>query len=188
MITGGFACCGSIVSGLNLDILAKHNKIEHDASLVHDDAAPGAEFAPTEVDQALLKKLVDPHPNGLTLEDFAQARVDRQAVSNSIDPIHAEIAHGEVAMTFLLMQNSHGVVPAQTLVQWYGEERFPDMYVRPAQEVTLMGAKAVGDKVGAAMKILTAKGTNNVGALAAKAKTEAAPTRKLGGVLKATPK
>ncbi|KAH7872057.1 Chloroperoxidase [Lentinula edodes] len=46
LVAGGFLSCssGDIGEGISLHALAAHNKIEHDASLVHDDALPGAKF------------------------------------------------------------------------------------------------------------------------------------------------
>ncbi|TFK92171.1 hypothetical protein K466DRAFT_659515 [Polyporus arcularius HHB13444] len=59
---GGVALCGrwsGIRRVLDLHELARHNAVEHDGSLVHDDAlSPDALYAPAEVDDALLHQLL----------------------------------------------------------------------------------------------------------------------------------
>jgi len=53
---------------LDLHDLAKHGRIEHDASLGHDDALPGARFAPSQPDLHLVNELAlagsDSRPTG----------------------------------------------------------------------------------------------------------------------------
>lgn len=152
LVSAGFLCCGTVLHGLDLNALAAHNKIEHDGSLVHDDA-DGAPFAPTAVDKALLSKLVTPYPNGLSVDDFAQTSAERQkALKQPLDMIHAEILHGEIGLTMLLMQDASGIVPVEKLEQWYGEERFPDTYAIPAKEIGLGDARDASAKVGDALK------------------------------------
>lgn len=154
LVSGGISCCGSAENAtLNLDALALHNAIEHDGSLVHSDAAPGAKFAPTTVNRTLLADLIAGHPNGLTLDDFAQRRVEiEKALATPLDAGHKPLALGEVALTLTTMGDENGVVSIEKLQQWYGEERFPDTYRIPKDEVTEAALLDSSAQVAAAMQ------------------------------------
>lgn len=159
LVAGGFlSCCtGDIGEGISLDALAAHNKIEHDASLVHDDALPGAKFAPTQVNQTLVNKLLDTYPDGLGINDLAEARWSREMMllqekKPKLNVVHEEIGHGEVALTWLLMKDNTNVVKAKTLRQWYGVETFPETYVIPTEEISLEMARTVSAEIGRIMK------------------------------------
>lgn len=153
--SAGVLACGNFKTGLDLNALAAHNKIEHDASLVHADAEPGSEFAPIPVDEKLLNALLEANPHGFTIDDLARARVEREmGLETPLGTFHEEIGHGEAGLTYLLMKNDEEVVPVETLRQWYGEERIPDSYIRPVEEVSLVVAKKYSNAVGAAMKKL----------------------------------
>jgi len=155
LVSGGMLCCGNVFTGIDLEDLAAHNKIEHDGSLVHADARIGESFAPVHVDEALLDQLLTSYPGGLTLDDFAHARYEREkGLSKPLDPFHAEIGHGEASLTWLLMKNSSDVVPVETLRQWYGEERLPDSYVVPKEGISLTDAAEVSRKIASQMKKL----------------------------------
>ncbi|KAJ7579290.1 heme-thiolate peroxidase [Mycena floridula] len=137
LIGAGVACCTNANSStIDLNKLALHNAIEHDASLVHDNAN-GATFAPTRVNQTLVHEVVQTYPQGLVLNDFAQLRVKREStLTTPLDSTHTTIAYGESSMTWLFMQNSSGIVPAQTFQEWFGGERFPEQYVYATVQVT----------------------------------------------------
>jgi hypothetical protein len=157
LVAGGFLCCGNMLEGLSLDALAAHNKIEHDASLVHDNAPPGAKFAPCEVDLTLLHELIKRYPDGLGLDQLAEARALREEALNKegrkkLNEFHEEIGRGEAALTWLLMKDDTDVVNTRTLEQWYGEETFPDTYSIPEEEISLEKAKAVSAEIKSAMR------------------------------------
>ncbi|THU85051.1 Cloroperoxidase [Dendrothele bispora CBS 962.96] len=155
LVSGGMLCCGNVFTGIDLDNLALHNKIEHDGSLVHADAKTGESRAPTHVDEALLHQLLTSYPGGLSLDDFAHARYEREKnLKKPLDPFHAEIGHGEASLTWLLMKNSSDIVSLETLRQFYGEERFPDSYVVPTNSISLTDAAGVSRKVADQMKKL----------------------------------
>jgi hypothetical protein len=81
--------------------------IEHDASLVHSDTPIGESKAPIEVDKKLLNSMITfaaPH-HGLTLHDFACARVSREALLRKpLGALHAGIGQGEAALTWMLLK------------------------------------------------------------------------------------
>jgi len=79
---------------MSLKDLARHELLEHDASLAHTDAIEGKEYAPTVVDKLYLKLLIADAKDGvgLTTEDIARARVRREsAYAKPLDPVHAAI-------------------------------------------------------------------------------------------------
>jgi len=145
----GIFLCGHALR-LDLDKLALHNRIEHDASLVHGDALPGHAEAPIPVDPELLDTFLS-HANekqGLNLDAFAQLRVDREArLTSPLDHLHSEIGTGEAALCWLLLKKENGQVPLSMLEQWYGEERIPDGWVPPAEGVGLFGARQTATEV-----------------------------------------
>ncbi|KAL0952863.1 hypothetical protein HGRIS_007083 [Hohenbuehelia grisea] len=140
----GLLLCGHGIfpRRLHLDSLAAHNKIEHNASLVHTDAPPHARFAPTRVDTGLLHSLLtvySPRGHGFGLREFAAARRARESIlARPLDALHEEIACAEGAMTWLVMRDeTSGEVPVESMRVWYGEERLPAGYSRPTQPVGL---------------------------------------------------
>ncbi|KAG1893970.1 Chloroperoxidase [Suillus fuscotomentosus] len=144
----GILLCGHAFR-LDLDALAIHNKIEHDASLVHADAS-GQQRAPTEVDPKLLKSFLshaDPQ-RGTSLYDLAQVRISREAqLAHPLDLIHSQIGAAEAALCWLLLKQDTGRIPSSILLQWYGEERLPDNWARPRHVIGLLDARAKAAEV-----------------------------------------
>ena len=111
--------------------LARHNRIEHDASLVHDDTNDRDEYAPIAPNLSLVKKLLLQSKDGqvLTAEDIARARVERESECPVLDGLHSEIARGEIAIALGLFgrENAgHWGVPLEMLREWLTEERLPE--------------------------------------------------------------
>jgi hypothetical protein len=132
----GIFVCGHGFS-LDLDGLAAHNKLEHDASLVHLDAPEGCSKAPTTVDPDLLRSFLSTATpdHGLSEDDFARTRCAREE-KKPLGALLADFAKGEAALTLLLMANENGEVPVETLERWWGEERLPDGWQRPHSPIT----------------------------------------------------
>ncbi|KZT25016.1 Cloroperoxidase [Neolentinus lepideus HHB14362 ss-1] len=149
----GYLLCGSILRmSLNLDDLALHNRLEHDASLVHDDAPAGSARAPTNVDPALLHSFLHACPvgHGFRLEDYAKIRVVREATlppGKSLDAFHAEVSRGEAALSWLLMQDGKGEVSPERMNQWYGEEKLPEDWKKPERPLGLLTTRFTAAKV-----------------------------------------
>ncbi|KAI0650304.1 Cloroperoxidase [Trametes meyenii] len=157
---GGVMRCGTR-GKLNLHDLAVHNLVEHDGSLVHADAPQGAKFAPTDVDHALLRQLLDTSPTDyLSLRDLTQAQVTRQAASPPLHALQAIVSKGELDLIMevfgvrraenaenakrSLIPDADGtlgdeqvVVPKAFLEQWLGEERLPDGWQGPSHQTGL---------------------------------------------------
>lgn len=155
----GVILCGNWWS-LDLHQLAKHGLIEHNGSLVHDDARPHDAYAPTTVDPALVAQLlaVTPAP-GLSMHDFAKARALRDSsIPTPLDGIHAEIARGEAALTIQTfgshygdirgnLDHVEGAVSKAFLEQWLGQERLPDGWHKPEIAIGLVGTASQSRRI-----------------------------------------
>jgi hypothetical protein len=71
---GGTLTCGRHFK-IDLQDLARHNVIEHDASLTHANASPEGRYAPVAVDKALLQHLLDVSRDSeiLTFDDLVSS-------------------------------------------------------------------------------------------------------------------
>ena len=96
---------------VDLQDLAAHNVVEHDASLLHPDAAaPDAKRAPVDVDRALLRELLSVKTGSkggdsesLTLGDLCAWQVRRFAASRKLGRMHTLLAHAEVVLLYVAM-------------------------------------------------------------------------------------
>ncbi|KAJ2991940.1 hypothetical protein HDV02_003380 [Globomyces sp. JEL0801] len=112
--------------------LRTHNKIEHDVSLVREDALVGNNFL---VNQNLLNQLISfsSDKKTISLQDLANFRRQRYAdckASNknlSYSTKQNGIAFGEAAILFLLLSPDHNSanVPISYIKAFLGEERLP---------------------------------------------------------------
>jgi hypothetical protein len=132
LVIGGIALLGQI-GPFDLEDLARHNRIEHDASLVHDDTPNRDEYAPVGVDSKLLKEFLEESKDGkiVTAEDVARARVWRESQCPVLNTLHAEIARGEMAIALGLFSqhepnSDREGIPVDMLRTWLSEERLPD--------------------------------------------------------------
>jgi hypothetical protein len=137
---GGLALCGRRWFSLHLDLedLARHNRIEHDASLVHADTPKGDKYAPTAVDGTLLEGMLARCPaSGMGFDDFARLRAERETATKrdeQLDGLHRTLGAAEAVLILNTLRDESGTVPKARLEQWLGEERFPDGWQRPAKE------------------------------------------------------
>ena len=132
LVFGGIALLGQIGS-FGLDDLARHNRIEHDASLVHDDTKPRDEYAPIAPNPALIKQFLEAVRDGqfVTVEDVARARVWRESQCPALNKVQAEVARGEMAIALGLFSQPESDthkqgIPVDMLRAWFSEERLPD--------------------------------------------------------------
>lgn len=144
---------------LNLHDLARHNRIEHNCSLTHDDAK-GSIYAPNHVNFTLLCRLLSlAKRDHLVMDDFVQARIRRAMEDKKpLDAVHKEIAHGEAALTMLVLgskpsdgQNSSIVVPRAFVKEWFGEDRLPNGWQKPSREIGLGDAMSLSGLIGKAI-------------------------------------
>jgi len=156
---GGFLLCRPkskfFSTTIDLHDLARHNKIEHDASLSRDDAVPpNMEYAPTTVNLTLIHRFLQ-NNQAFSLRDLAKARMERERdVHAQLNAIHTQVAAGEASMTWQVMHDEHGLVAADKLRQWYGEDRLPDNFTRPVVQVGLKSTHDNSDRVKEWMKTM----------------------------------
>jgi hypothetical protein len=118
---------------MSLGDLCRHGGIEHHASLVHADTLKGHEYAPSRRATTLLKCFEDDvqGKSKITLVDFANLRVKREAESltthhQTLDELHAEIARGEVALTMGIFGDARTeAIEHDRLFEMWRTERFP---------------------------------------------------------------
>lgn len=129
---------------LNLEDLAIHNGIEHNASLAHEDASEetSPSYAPIGVNVEMLGELLKGSEDGkvFTAVDIARARVRREATytqPGAIDAVHQEIGRGEMAIALQLFGDGKGI-PLEDLRVWFQEERFPDSWTGKGKRVGLL--------------------------------------------------
>lgn len=83
------------------------------------------------------------------------ARMNREHDAQAqLDAIHTQVAAGEASMTWQVMRDEHGLVSAEKLRQWFGEDRLPDDFTRPAVQVGLKTTHDNADQVKEWMKTL----------------------------------
>lgn len=140
---GGFFLIHKIGQKISLHDIAKHNKIEHDASLVHANAGEKT-YAPTDIIDRLVDELVLDAISGdetfegpgagdgrilMSAHDVGKARVRRERDSNPLDALHSEIARGEMAIVLGMwntkLPNGREGVPVEWLREWIQYERMP---------------------------------------------------------------
>lgn len=166
LVHGGIFLLGQ-KGAFGLNDLARHNRIEHDASLVHDDTKGRDEYAPISPNSNLVMNLLAQAEDGrvLTVEDVAKARVERESQCPVLNSLHAEIARGEMAIALGLFSQENADhqegMPLDMLREWLAEERLPEGWkpthtqgllqtIRTAREirslmVTLKGEEVAGD-------------------------------------------
>ncbi|EKM59175.1 uncharacterized protein PHACADRAFT_249438 [Phanerochaete carnosa HHB-10118-sp] len=135
---------------LSLHNLCLHHRIEHNVSTAHADAKPGEEFAPSRPDKVLLRHLLGytQADGNLTLNGFVRARIRRALEERKpLDWVHREIAHGESALTLLVLgqgkpqvKDSALAIPRKFVEQWYGDEKLPEGWNPPVKQVGLLRA------------------------------------------------
>lgn len=140
----GLGCCGrpSLANAsqviLDLDALAEHNKIEHDASLFHADTAPGEKYAPTTPDVGIINDVLRRAPEGLSLKTLAAVRVDREdALATPLPDRYLPNAVTESGLVwFVLHDRTTGLAPVKDVRAFVQEERFPKGFKTPTPQLT----------------------------------------------------
>ena len=116
-------------SHLSLADFSRHNFIEHDASLGHWDALATQEYAPDLPSRCLLNHTLKHSSDGRTMSmrDFTEARQERESAypGRALDPLHEEIARGEMSMVLGIFGKGNDTVPVPWIQEWWLNERFP---------------------------------------------------------------
>lgn len=125
---------------IDLDDLAKHNALEHDASLSRLDYSEGDHV---HLQPNLLTAMMADSPTDfLTVESLARTRVRREDHSNSIgnsgtDVKTTTLAYIEAAVILLALgtekdAKGNPMAPKVAVQRWFEEERLPLGWVTPA--------------------------------------------------------
>lgn len=150
----GVLLCGN---GRTVDLyhLAKHNVIEHDASLSRQDTQPPSKYAPIAADPDLVAQLMCVFPqNFLVLRDLAVARVIRElrALGGPLDPIRAEIARAESALILQVFGGEKWEVDKGVLRTWLVDGRLPDGWKSPERTIGILSTASIGRRIKATME------------------------------------
>ena len=151
-ISGVFLCGNGRT--VNLDQLAKHNVIEHDASLSRQDAKPPNLYSPTLSDPNLVDQLMRASSGTfLVLEDLAVARVKResQAVGGPLSSLHAEIARAESGLILQVFGGENFCVDKDVLRTWLVDGRLSNCWNSPKKRIGIRSTSSVGRRIAAAM-------------------------------------
>ncbi|KAJ7617858.1 Chloroperoxidase [Roridomyces roridus] len=139
-IGGWFLIKRYALRALTLADIGLHGGVEHDASVVHRDCPAGQKDAPIEIIPELVDEFTRNVKDALvTNEDIVETRIRRERASPPLDPMHAEIARGEMAIILgVWARSADGVegVPLPWMKLWLGQERLPEGW-RPDHTETL---------------------------------------------------
>jgi hypothetical protein len=123
------------VRPISLHDIARHNCIEHDASIVHVNTHPDHKFAPIHTDPVLLEGFLD--ESHISLQSVAERRVELEDVS-PLDIMHQEIAIGEWALVLdIFGKRDKGKIAAGFLRAWLEENRFAEDWM-PSHQQSLL--------------------------------------------------
>jgi hypothetical protein len=152
-VVGTFICGHRFT--IDLEDLALHNYIEHDASLTRGDTRPDARYAPIAVDKELLQNLLDANTNSeyITFEDLVRVRAARdQTLPTPLSNVHGAISRGEVAFTAQTFGDSEGRISKRFIQEWFGEDRLPEGWLKPVTTTGLLSTTRIANRVGALVK------------------------------------
>lgn len=131
---------------VDLDRLAKHNIIEHDASLSRQDVQPPNDYSPIPADLNLVDQLMRVSPGTfLVLKDLAATRVIReyQALGGPLSPLHAKIAKAESGLILQVFGGENREVDKGTLRAWLVDGRLPDCWKSPKRRIGIRTTSSV---------------------------------------------
>ncbi|KIL56244.1 hypothetical protein M378DRAFT_89639 [Amanita muscaria Koide BX008] len=127
---GGFFLLKRI-KPISLYHIGKHDAIEHNASLVHEDCQKDHKYASVKVVPRLVDALTheESHkPSLLDIKELAKFRVLREKECAVVDGFHGVLARGEMAIVFGIWgertDSNHGV-PKTWLKDWFLDGRLP---------------------------------------------------------------
>lgn len=68
-------------------------------------------------------------------------------MAKKLDPLHAEIARGEAALLMETFSDSNGDIPREWVKRWFEEERLPDGWAGPREQIGLFRTASIGKRV-----------------------------------------
>jgi len=149
---GGILLCASWFK-VDLAQLALHNRIEHDASLVRDNA-DGNKYAPTVIDKGLVNQFLSESAFNSSLrtdvydiQTFGKIRGIRNqqsAPNGKLDFVHDFISRANPSMILMALGGKDLIAPKKDVDQFLVQERIPDHWVRPNKIGFLAASKIAG--------------------------------------------
>ncbi|KAF4320351.1 hypothetical protein BBO99_00001261 [Phytophthora kernoviae] len=143
-----------VPSTFSLDIISRHNVLEHDASLVHNDEYFGGD--PININETMVSDLLGRSLDGKTLgvTEVGQVRHDRLAECRANNP---ECVFGANQTTFSYLEaaifivgcggNVNETVTVEAAHSFVWDERIPGDYVKSAVPITLPFMRTVTAKL-----------------------------------------
>lgn len=164
--------CGNILRlSVDLHQLARHNRIEHDVSMFHDDTPTGDLYAPIKSDASLLEECLKLSNNEyITLENLVQHKLNRERDDarkyERMSYFHRMVAISELAVVLVVLGGKDRKdlkIPKGDLKMLVLEDRFADnwttndwsfgvidlvllMYKLQSVRLSLKAAAEVGDR------------------------------------------
>ena len=143
----------------SLSDVARHDFVEHDASITHDNTPEGFEYAPVPQNPRLIKAFIldaQSGPGGkLSYKEVAKARARREAdPGNDIDYPHQVVGRGEAAIVLGVFGGKEQLVPIDVLQSFWVHERLPEGWTRPSYSFGLIGMLSLSNKILKAMLAL----------------------------------
>lgn len=138
----------------SLDIISRHNVLEHDASLVHNDEYFGGD--PININETLVEDLMNRSLDGKTLgvTEVGETRRDRLAECRANNP---ECVFTANQTTFSYLEaavfivgcggNVNETVTVEAAHSFVWDERIPANYVASAEPITLTFMRSVMAKL-----------------------------------------
>lgn len=147
LVWGGFLLLrqnGKIPKSISLFDIALHNRIEHNASVVHRNTPDGEKYAPIDVDVNLLEHFLE--EDWMTIERIARRRVELE-VASPLDGVHSEIARGEWSLVLGIFGKANkGRINSDILNVWLQENRFVTGW-KPSHRQSLIHTVATSFKI-----------------------------------------
>lgn len=147
LVWGGFFLLGKdwkFPKTISLHDLALHNRIEHNASVVHRNTPRGHKYAPVDVDVELLEHFLK--EDWMTIERIARRRVELE-VASPLDGLHSEIARGEWSLVLGIFGKANkGRINSDILNVWLQENRFVTGW-KPSHRQNLIHTVATSFKI-----------------------------------------
>ncbi|KAG6826183.1 hypothetical protein H0H92_000808 [Tricholoma furcatifolium] len=171
-----------IFQKLDLHEVGRHGRVEHDASLVHDNTPSGQHYAPIKIENALVDALIADAMDGedgkvseggdpilMDAAGVARARIRREKESKPLDAFHAEVARGEMAIILGVLETRLSAdkekgkaeiagIPVEWLREWIGHERLPEGW-KPTHTQSLLNTMKRSTEIRKAME--AARGKNS---------------------------
>jgi hypothetical protein len=139
----------------NIDLaeLKKHNAIEHDGSLTRKDISQGDA---TTFQPDLLQAMLDDSSSDFL--DFntlgkTRARRERDMAARGLPPLDSKgdfLAYGETALILETFGQATGKAPKNAVKTFFEQERLPNGFQRPAEQVTIPSTVELAAQVRAA--------------------------------------